>query len=167
MIAGLVERVAARPVTGRTVLFVLIGFFGAVMVVNAVMIQAAISTFGGVDTPSSYKAGLQFGEDAAAAAAQRARGWTVAGDFTSDGDRRTLTVHVDDATGNAVRDVTPVITLVHLVDSRRDLPISTDEVAAGTYVGTVTAPPGQWRLDIRVRQDDAEVFRSRNRVILR
>ena len=54
----------------------LLGFFGLVIVVNLVMVRAAISTFGGVDTPSSYQAGLAFKAEEAAAAAQNARGWT-------------------------------------------------------------------------------------------
>ncbi|MEJ2432960.1 MAG: FixH family protein, partial [Pseudolabrys sp.] len=49
-----------REVTGRTVLFWLVGFFGLVFVVNGFMADAAISTFAGVDTPSSYKAGQMF-----------------------------------------------------------------------------------------------------------
>jgi nitrogen fixation protein FixH len=42
------------------VLAMLIGFFGLVIAVNLVMVRAALSTFGGVDTPSSYQAGLHF-----------------------------------------------------------------------------------------------------------
>ena len=44
-----------RRFTGRMALVLLIGFFGFVTVVNIVMIGAAISTFGGVDTPSSSR----------------------------------------------------------------------------------------------------------------
>lgn len=40
-----------RQLTGRMVLAMLVGFFGLVMVVNIFMIRAAVSTFGGVDTP--------------------------------------------------------------------------------------------------------------------
>ena len=61
------KRAPARPLTGRTVLFCLIGFFSVVAGVNAVMIRAAVSTFGGVETSSSYQAGLAFAREAAAA----------------------------------------------------------------------------------------------------
>ena len=47
-----------KPLTGRSVLFMLIAFFGLVIAVNIVMVRAAISTFGGVDTPrrnSAYR----------------------------------------------------------------------------------------------------------------
>ncbi len=49
-----------RELTGRHVLMWLVAFFGFIFVVNAVMIRAATSTFGGVETRSSYKAGLMF-----------------------------------------------------------------------------------------------------------
>ena len=57
-----------RELTGRHVLFCLLGFFGVVFAVNAVLVKAATSTFGGVETSSSYKAGLMFEQDVARAA---------------------------------------------------------------------------------------------------
>ena len=41
---------ASRQLTGRMVLICLVGFFVVVAGVNAIMIAAAISTFGGVET---------------------------------------------------------------------------------------------------------------------
>ena len=66
-----------RPLTGRMVLVLLLAFFGLVTVVNVFMIRAAISTFGGVDTPSSYEAGLNYKAEESVAAAQSARHWDV------------------------------------------------------------------------------------------
>jgi nitrogen fixation protein FixH len=42
-----------RKLTGRHVLLGLVAFFGVVFAVNAVLVRAAISTFGGVETVSS------------------------------------------------------------------------------------------------------------------
>src|ERR1700690_1116795 len=52
-----------RILTGRHVLLWLVAFFGIVFAVNGGLVQAAISTFGGVETASSYKAGLQFEQE--------------------------------------------------------------------------------------------------------
>ena len=65
-----------RELTGRAVLFWLVGFFALVFGVNAVMVKAATSTFGGVETTSSYKAGLKF-KDEIAAAERQAFGMTT------------------------------------------------------------------------------------------
>ena len=66
-----------RPLTGRTVLLCLVGFFAIVALANAIMINAAVSTFSGVETSSSYQAGLAFERDAAAAHAQDELHWQV------------------------------------------------------------------------------------------
>ena len=66
-----------RELTGRHVLLWLVGFFGFIFVVNGVMIHAATSTFGGLETQSSYKAGLRFKSEVARAARQQALGWQV------------------------------------------------------------------------------------------
>ena len=62
--------------------------------VNAVLVRAAISTFGGVETASSYKAGLQFEHEVAVAERQDALHWQVDGKLTRNG------------AGEAVLDVT-------------------------------------------------------------
>ena len=66
------EQMAAksRELTGRAVLFWLLGFFAVTIGVNAVMVRVATKTFGGVETESSYKAGLVFKQDIEAAAQQ-------------------------------------------------------------------------------------------------
>src|SRR5262245_65523050 len=66
-----------RKVTGRMVLICLVAFFAVVTGVNAIMIAAAVSTFGGLETESAYQAGLAFARDRAAAAAQDSLHWQV------------------------------------------------------------------------------------------
>ena len=56
-----------REITGRMVFICLVAFFAVVIGVNFVLVRAAISTFGGLETESSYKAGLAFGSEIAAA----------------------------------------------------------------------------------------------------
>ncbi|HKN09769.1 MAG TPA: FixH family protein, partial [Pseudomonadota bacterium] len=59
-----------RELTGRTVLICLVLFFALVAGVNAVMIKAAVTTFGGVESENSYQAGLAFAQQIAAARSQ-------------------------------------------------------------------------------------------------
>src|SRR5687768_14732291 len=66
-----------RVITGRTVLIYFISFFGIIFAMNFVMVHVAISSFSGVETESSYKAGLTFKNDVAAAHAQDALHWSV------------------------------------------------------------------------------------------
>jgi len=79
-----------RELTGKHVLFCLLGFFGVVFAVNAVMVKAATSTFGGVETSSSYKAGLMFKQDVAAAEQQEALHWQVSGKLARNSAGQTV-----------------------------------------------------------------------------
>ena len=93
-----------RILTGRAVLLWLVAFFVVVFAVNAVLVRAAISTFGGVETTSSYKAGLQFGHEVAVVERQDALHWQVSGKLTRDGaGQAVLDVTARDADGAPAR----------------------------------------------------------------
>ena len=80
------DRVCQRPLTGRTVLICLIAFFAVISIVNGIMIRAAISTFGGVETGSAFQAGQAFKHDIEAAT--RAAVPTLAGESECAPGRR-------------------------------------------------------------------------------
>jgi nitrogen fixation protein FixH len=164
---GTTARTGERRLTGRSVFVMLIAFFGLVMIVNVVMIDAAISTFGGVDTPSSYQAGLNFKKEEAEANAQRALGWEVDGHFSPAGSGlSTLTVKIVDKTGEPVSDVDVAARLEHPVDVRRDVVFAMNPMGHGTYAAAAQVAAGQWRLDIDVTRDGVRMFRSRNHVMV-
>jgi len=153
-----------RPITGRMVLAALIGFFGFVFLVNIVMVHAAITTFGGVDTPSSYQAGLDFAAEEAEAAAQADRNWQVDAHLTATAEGTALDLEVRDAAGRPVTGAEVSARLAHPVDERRDVAIPVAEAGAGAYVGAVAADPGQWTLIIEIAKGGERLFRSRNRI---
>jgi len=70
-------RPGGRPLTGRLVLLMIIGFFGVMLLVNAVMAIFAVKTFSGLDADNPYDTGLAYNKDIAAARAQGELGWTV------------------------------------------------------------------------------------------
>ncbi|HZP71717.1 MAG TPA: FixH family protein [Pseudolabrys sp.] len=156
-----------RELTGKHVLFCLLGFFGVVFAVNAVMVKAAMSTFGGVQTVSSYKAGLMFGQDVARAGQQDALHWQVNGRLSRDGaGKAALDISVRDAGGLPVGGLTAEARLAHPADERRDHLIVLDDMSAGRFHGVTQAEPGQWELIVDLYRNDARVFRSRSRVML-
>jgi nitrogen fixation protein FixH len=155
-----------RELTGRMVLLMLVGFFGLVMVVNVFMMEAAISTFGGVETPSSYKAGLAYKAEEAAAAAQNARNWKVDANLTSAAGGEVVTIDVLDGAGQPVVNAEVSARFAHPIDERNDVIVPLREIAPGTYSGGGAASPGQWILDIAVAKGGERLFRSQNRVIL-
>ena len=156
-----------RELTGKHVLICFVGFFGIVFAVNAVMVKAAMSTFGGVQTASSYKAGLMFGQDVAQAEQQDALHWRVNGKLARDGaGNAVLDLSVRDPKGVPVSGLAAEARLAHPADERRDHLIALNDESAGSFHGVARAEPGQWELIVDLYKDDARVFRSRSRVTL-
>lgn len=157
----------SRELSGRTVLFSLIAFFAVVAGVNGIMITAAIKTFGGVETESSYKAGLAFAREIAAADAQEARHWRVRANVVRSGDTARVEVTARDAGDQPLRDVTALVRLAHPTDRRLDQTVEMTADGAGRFQGAAAFVAGQWDLIIDLESGGERMFRSRNRVILR
>lgn len=157
-----------RPLTGRSVALILIAFFLTVASVDFVMVRAAINTFGGLETPSSYKAGLAFNRDLAAARDQAALHWTVDVGVVQHGHgAATITVQPRDAAGHAVPALTLVAQFHHPVDSRRDRPLAFTEVSTGLFRADVQDAAGVWNFSFDLRKNDRRVFRWKGRVSVR
>ena len=157
-----------RILTGRAVLLWLVAFFGIVFAVNGVLVQAAISTFGGVETASSYKTGLQFEQEVAVADRQDALHWQVSGKLTRDGaGQAVLDVTARDDGGAPLAGLRADARLAHPADERLDHVIPVSPAAAGVFHGVAQAQPGQWDLIVDLYRGDQRVFRSRSRVSLR
>ena len=157
-----------RELTGKHVLLCLIGFFGVVFAVNAVLVKAATSTFGGVETSSYYKAGLMFEQEIARAEQQDELRWQVDGKIARDkaGDA-VLDISARDAKGTPLTGITAQARLAHPADERLDRVIVLDRTNAGLFHGESQAQPGQWELIVDLYRGEARVFRSRSRVTLR
>jgi len=156
-----------RELTGRAVLFWFVGFFGFVFAVNAVMVKAASSTFGGVETTSSYKAGLKFKQTMANAEKQAELHWQVDGKLGRDkAGEAVLDIAVRDAGGVPVSGLTAVARLEHPADSRRDHTVPLSNIGAGQFHGVAEAHAGRWELIISLERDGRRVFLSRSRVTL-
>jgi nitrogen fixation protein FixH len=157
-----------RELTGQTVFLCLLAFFGVVGGVNAVLIYAATSTFGGVEVASSYKAGLRFQQELDAARVQDALHWTVTARLERRAGRDAeLSVSVRDRDGKPLSGLDAFARLAHPADARRDHVIALKAVGAGQFAGVADAEPAQWDLLIDLSRGGRTVFRSKSRVELR
>lgn len=155
-------------ITGRTVLLCLLAFFGVVMTVNFTMARLAVSTFGGVETENAYKAGLAFGQAIDKAHRQDALGWKVQVDVADLGaGLRRITVKAVDAQGNPLSALGGDAHFFHPTDARLDHQADLTALGEGRYRVDVMASAGQWDLIVDLTQGGAEVFRSKNRILLR
>lgn len=156
-----------RELTGRAVLAMLLAFFGVVFTVNFIMARFAVSTFAGVETESSYKAGLAFSAEYQAAERQVARHWKVDVAIGSAGEAgRDVLVTVRNADGKPLSDLIADGRFAHPTDARRDVDLDLQPLGDGRYRARAAAGPGQWDLVIDFAQGDERLFRSKNRVQL-
>ncbi len=162
------KRKAPRELTGLAVLLCFAGFFGVVFAVNALLVQVASSTFGGVETASSYKAGLMFTQEMAQAERQRALHWQVDGKISHNADgEAVLEFSARDARGVPLTGLTAEAWLTHPADSRLDHSLVLTRTAAATFRGETQAAAGQWELVVDLYRGTERMFRSRSRVTLR
>jgi nitrogen fixation protein FixH len=159
-------RRCTRPLTGRVVLACLIAFFAVIAIANGIMIRAAVTTFGGVETSSSYQAGLAFARESAAAHAQDELRWQVQARVQPIGGRTSVDIDARDAAGRPLAGLQATARLSHPTDRRADQVVALSESASGHFRGMTAAIVGQWDVVIELSRDGERLFRSRNRVVV-
>jgi nitrogen fixation protein FixH len=153
--------------TARIVLVSLVGFFAVVLAVNAIMVHAAVSTFGGVETESSYKAGLAFAKEMAAAAAQDSRRWHINATVTPQQNAQRLELIAHDAEGRPLLGLTAVMHFSHPADRRADVTVTLPETAPGRFTATASPAAGQWDLIVELLRGGERIYRSKSRVLVK
>jgi nitrogen fixation protein FixH len=156
-----------RPLTGRMVLFYILGFFGVVMAANAVMIYKALSTLSGTDSQSAYQAGRSFERDVAMVRAQDARHWRVDATLTPMADGAGIAIEARDSAGRPLDGLDATATFERPTDRRLDRAVALTQAGAGRFRGSADIAPGQWDLVIELWRTGERQFLSRNRVVLR
>lgn len=150
------------------VLVGLLALFGVVLGANGMLVHQALSTFGGVEVDSSYRAGQLFERDVAMAKAQEARHWRVEAKVTSAADGSALLdIVARNEAGAAIADVDATATFERPTDRRLDRSVAISQSSPGHFRGSAAISPGQWDLVIELWRQGKRQFRSENRVVLR
>jgi nitrogen fixation protein FixH len=157
----------ARQLTGWRVLLYLVAFFGIVIGVNALMIYEAVSTMTGVDTDSAYQAGRIFERDVAMAKAQDSRHWHVDAHVTSLLSGAQLEITARDADGRPLTGMQASAAFQRPTDRHLDRDVALVEDSPGEFSGRTEIMAGQWELVIELSRHGEQVFRSKNRVVLK
>jgi len=164
----MIKSVAAKPLTGRTVLICLIAFFGVVIGANLTLAKFAIDSLPGTEVDSAYSASLAYTGEIAAAREQAGRGWKVSAHI-----ERTAAGHADvriearDRNGNVISGLTFTGRLERPADRRADRPVELVDAGNAVYRGQVAAlPAGLWDLVLEGEANGRRMFLSKNRVVL-
>lgn len=157
-----------RELSGRMVLVLLVAFFGVIFAVNGVLVHKALSTFSGLETESSYRAGQLFERDVAMAKAQNAQRWQVDAKVTPASDGRALLdIVARDAAGAVLTGMDAAVIFERPTDRRLDRPVAVSEETPGHFHGGANLAAGQWDLVIELSRQGKRQFRSKNRIVLR
>lgn len=158
---------APHRCTGRMVLFTLFGFFGLVFAANGILVHEALSTMSGVDTESAYQAGQVFEHEVALAKAQDERHWRVDAKMTQALEGARLDIVARDAAGQSLGGLDASAILERPTDRRLDREVALVQDSAGRFHGSAAVAEGQWDLVIELSRRGEQLFRSRNRIVLR
>lgn len=120
----------ARPLTGRGVLMIIVGFFGVVFAMNGVFLYQALHSYSGVVSNEPYRKGIEYNRRIEADAEQAKLGWT--GDVALSPDRR-LTVDIRDRDGKALSGLSIAATVGRPATMSENLSLTLAETSAGRY----------------------------------
>ncbi len=153
-------------ITGRHVLFGLIGFFGVIFAVNGTFIYYALATHPGDDVKDAYVAGIEYNRELAEKREQQKLGWQASLGVKKDArGGQYIEVAFVDAKGEPVRGLKINARLRSPVVASQDRPLKFVSVEPGVFRADVNEPPAaQWDLLIEAKNDLGEVFRLKHRL---
>ena len=142
---------AEKQLEGRHVLYMLLGFFGFMFVVNGIFVYFALSSFSGLSTDDPYAKGLNYNAALAEQEAQNARGWKASLAVMNDAEGRIeISLSLADEEGNpvAMRSATGVLRRPAISGQDIDIVL----VQKGDQAETVLSLPalGNWDLNLAI-----------------
>ncbi|MCI4677816.1 FixH family protein [Rhodoblastus acidophilus] len=159
-------RPSGRPLNARTVLLIILAFFGIILGVNFIMATFAVKTFSGLDANDPYDTGLAYNKEIAAAKAQGLLGWTVDLTRANDSGATQITVSVRDKAGKPVEGLDASLDFYFPATRKFDRTVPASPIAEGVYSGAAALRPGRWDLQLTLSRAGKRMFRSRNSFIV-
>ncbi len=152
--------------TGKHVLFILLGFFGIVFAVNGVFAYLALSTLPGEQRGATYEAGRRYNTTLAEERAQADLHWTHKSRLQAGS---TLTITITDASSTPVAGLSIEGWLERPATARSDSKLTFGEVEAGRYEAAAANPgAGAWILAFIAQKagpgDNPAVYRAKERL---
>ncbi len=156
-------------VTGRFVLFSMIGFFLVIFVTNGIFITLAVKSFPGEQEEKSYLQGVAYNDTLEARAEQAALGWTAElTDLRLDSETAAIELTFKSASGTPLSALALNAVLSRAVDDDHDRAVEFVPMGSGRYVAEVgNVAPGSWRLQATARGAMGEEFALEKRLTLK
>ncbi|MCU0954117.1 MAG: FixH family protein [Hyphomicrobium sp.] len=158
-------KVARMQITGRHVLFTMLGFFGVIIATDAYLVYKAVSTFGGIETNDAYRKGLAYNERIAEERAQQSLRWTKDARL----EKGELRVTIRDQNNNGVENLRITAVIGRPATNAQDRTVQLTQVGSGEYTAAIgEVEPGTWvaAMEAREAQSGSErlVYQSKVRL---
>lgn len=143
----------SKHLSGRSVLALLVAFFGVIFAVNGYFAFAAITTYTGVVAQEPYRKGLTYNRRIQAGERQADLGWTAELIANRDGDTRLV---LADRDGRPVSGLTVKAILGRPSTGKFDRALAFVEIAPGNYLSTeVPLDDGNWIVTLTAHETEA------------
>lgn len=149
--------------TGRHVLFSMIAFFGLIIAVNLTMATFASMTWPGLVVANSYVESQRFNERLEQARQQKALGYALDFEQTSD----ILTLALRDIDGNGVQILGGTVHIGRPVTRTEDRLIDVPAAPDGVVSMPDALAPGLWVADVALLLENDRVWRFETRFSVR
>lgn len=154
-------------ITGRHVLFGMLGFFGLILAVNLIFVTVALDTFTGLTDRDSYRTGVSWNQKLDQADALRKLGWHVAVEPTivpvegkPEARYLDLTVSITDPNGAPIKPVALAGEARHPIVQSFDQPMDVVPLGPGRYRLAGELPTvGDWTIRIVIERAEGTDFR--------
>lgn len=152
-----------RPLTGRKVLAILLGFFGVIFAVNGVFLYVSLETHPGIVTDDAYRKGLHYNRALEEVDRQRALGWTA----TIAVDRGRVTVRMRGAGGAPLAGLSAALAAHRPASDADDRTLALTEAGPGVF--RADGPPlahGRWTLQFTATDAAGHRFASEHTILV-
>jgi nitrogen fixation protein FixH len=166
-----VERPRPAPpfrLTGRHVLWGMVGFFLVVAGVNGAMMALAIRTMPGLDARNGYEVSQRYNAEIARMDGQRRLGWKADISVSRRDGAAHVAVRLADADGAILSDLSVKARLLHPASRQLDHSLVLKPAPGGVYVAAAPdVAPGKWTIAIDASRGADVLFTSQNALYLK
>lgn len=154
---------APRPLTGRRVLWIVVGFFAVVFAVNGVFVHLSLTSHPGTTAADAYREGLDYNRRLERADLQRTLGWRA----RLGAEDGAVFVRMTDADGAPVAGLSAELRVGRPASDAEDRAVGIEEAGPGVY--RVTGPPlgpGRWAVVLELADRAGRRFRVEERIVV-
>ncbi|NOX40395.1 MAG: FixH family protein [Alphaproteobacteria bacterium] len=144
---------AAKPLTGRKFLIIILSFFGVMIAANLTLIYSAIRTFPGLEIKNTYDASQTFDKERRA---QARLGWKLETAF----DGTSVSLKIRDRQGRSPALQSLIATVGRATFDRADVILDFAQTQS-PYLAPISLLKGKWELRIKAIAADGTPFRQR------